>query len=559
MERTFVCIKTVARIALLGIAILRCDPCLATDFARPLQAAAKETNVQPARAIESAFADVAPPQLVAVATAEDSKQVAAQMVAEAAALLDQYAGDWTKLQQAEAKLRQALEINPDEAGAYVELARYTMKAAGQLDVKTLDQSEQLLRRAIVIAPTFGNAYVLLGYVLTHQRRLKEADEAFANAEKYKATSPWLEFNVAELRDNQGQRQQAAQSFMRIASSSANPISMRTSALQWLEQFYVGTRQFEQADVAYKTEIGLRPNMPWPKGNYSYFLRVHRLDLVQSERFAREALLLMDYGMARQSLAMTLYLQWADALLVEENGKRAELVFAEANRLDPNLSMIVMEAGNYPRAHPILYALSSKGISVDSMPGVASATTPLTVAATRGNHAIAAEMIQLGANPNTQGYEGGTPLMIAAREGDEAMLRLLLTAGADPTLLSTGGKDAEQFAKDQNQVSAANLLASAKRTYIRPADAITASVPFRVRHVYQVRKDVAGSDRSNDLKAGQQVTFYDHFIPRDTNRAGFRFVALDGTVKEFSIDKKDLASWSEYFKEIGAVPSFAGSN
>ena len=54
------------------------------------------------------------------------------MVAEAAVLLDQYQGDGQQLQQAEAKLRQALAMNLDEPAAYVELARYTMKASGLL-------------------------------------------------------------------------------------------------------------------------------------------------------------------------------------------------------------------------------------------------------------------------------------------------------------------------------------------------------------------------------------------------------------------------------------------
>ena len=40
---------------------------------------------------------------------------------------------------------------------------------------------------------------------------------------------------------------------------------------------------------------------------------------------------MDYGMAKQSLALTLYLEWADALAARQN-VRADQLFAEATAL-----------------------------------------------------------------------------------------------------------------------------------------------------------------------------------------------------------------------------------
>ena len=491
---------------------------------------------------------------VAAAATDENKRAAAGLVAEAAVLLDQ--GDGQQLQQAEAKLRQALAINPDEPAAYVELARYSMKAAG-LNPTSLTRAEGLIRRAIAIAPDFGNAYVLLGYVLTHANRLKEAEAAFAAAKEHRATSPWLEFNIAEMRDRQGERQLAAESFIRIAALPTNPTGLRSSALNWLQKYYVGEKQFEQADLAYREQIDLEPNHPWPKGNYSVFLRIYRMDLDQSERYAREALALMNYRMARQSLATTLYLKWAEALVVQNDAKRGEQLFAEAQQFHPDPAIVLEEVGLYAKPHPIVTALASKGISVSTMPGIVGGTTPLAVAAATSNHALAAQLVLAAADPNVAVYQGVTPLIIAAKSGDEAMVQLLLSAGADPTLLSQEGKDAEQYAWDNNRSSAAQLLASAKQTYVRPANAQVLSDPFRVRHVYRVKKDwiktPGTKDWYHDFLAGEEVTFVRPLsYGGDSTRIGFLFKGADGKPRELSMATKDTGLCSEYFEEIGVV-------
>ena len=495
---------------------------------------------------------------VTAAATDENKRAAVGMVAEAALLLDQYQGDPQLLQQAGAKLRQALAMNPDEPAAYVELARYTMKASG-LNPTSLARSEELIRRAITIAPNFGNAYVLLGYVLTHADRLKEAEAAFAAAKQHRATSPWLEFNIAEMQESQGKRQLAAETFMRVAALSTNPTGLRSSALSWLQKYYVGEKQLQQADLAYRKQIELEPDHPWPKGNYSAFLRMYRLDLDQSERYAREALRLMNYGMARQSLAKTLYLKWAEALVVQKDAKRAEELYAEAQRFHPDPAILLEEVGFYPKPHPIVGLLASKGISVSTLPGAVGATTPLTVAVAMGNHAVATQLVQAGANPNAHVYAGVTPLIVAAKNGDEAMVRLMLAAGADPTLLSDEGKDAEQYARDNNRASAARLLASVKQTYVRPASAQTPSIPFRVRHVYRVKKDWIKTPGTKDpyynFLVGEEVTFDSPLsYGGSSTRIGFLFAGNDGKRKELSMDTKDVPLWSEYFEEIGAAPA-----
>jgi tetratricopeptide (TPR) repeat protein len=491
--------------------------------------------------------------MLAAATEIDRRK-SGQLVAEAAKLLDDYSGDWNVLRQAETKLRNALEINPDEAAAYVEFARLAMRSANELDKATLGRAETSIRRALAIDPGFGNAYVLLGYVLTHAGRLSEADAAFVQAERAGATSPWFESNLAELRARQGQSQVAAEIFARVAAAPGKSNDIRSAALAWLQNSYNSTRQYDLADLAYRSQIELDPSKPFPKGNYSRFLRVYRMDLEGSESYARQALALMEYGMARDSLAFTFYLRWAESLATGKNPRRTDELFAEASRLDPNLADIVSEIGNYPRAHPILDALASKGITMDIMPGGPGGTTPLSVAADRGNIAIAMQMMQLGANPNTQGYQGVTPLMLAAQRGDEAMVRLLLTRGADPGLFARNGKDAEKYAFEANHFPIAGMLASAKRAYVRPAGALTAAVPFRSHTVYRVKKDFGTNPHSIEFRAGERLVFDSAAPHEDPNLARFNFLGPDGHFRELLVEKSKIGFYSEYFEEIGPAPA-----
>jgi tetratricopeptide (TPR) repeat protein len=489
------------------------------------------------------------PMLLAATTPDIQRS--AQLVAEAARLLDAYSGRGDLLQQANQKLREALEINPDEPAAYVELARLRMKSSG-LNVESLKDAEASLRRALAIDQAFGNAHVLLGYVLTHAGRFDEAEAAFAQAERTGATSPWLESNLAELKDKRGQRQVAAEIFNRIAANPAKPAAIRGAALEWLQSFHTYTsKQLDQADLAYRMQIELDPRAPWPKGNYACFLRVHRLDLARSEMFARQALEIMRYGVAQRCLASTLYLEWAEALVAQDT-KRADALFAEASQLEPDLGTLVREVGNYPRAHPILEALAQKGISLDTMPGIAGGTTPLSIAAGNPNVEIATRMIRLGANPNTQGYAGVTPLMIAAQRGSDAMVRALLTSGADPTLRSRDGKDAEQFAIDANQLPTAGLIAAAKKTYVRPAGPLTAGVPFRVGTAYRVKKEYAPEKVIVTFRVGDRVVFDAPTSYGNPRFARFNFRDSENHIREFRVDKDQIDTWSEYFEEIGAA-------
>ena len=476
-----------------------------------------------------------------------SSDATASLVSEAASLLDRYRGDSSLLEQADQKLRAALAANPQEAGAYVEQARLFMKSSG-LDPSTLARAESALRRALAIDADHANAYVLLGYVLTHAGRLSEAEGAFARGEALRATSPWLLPNRAELREKQGRRDEAAEIYARIAAAPTTDKAIRINAYEKLQTHHeLVTRDFDRAEQAYRAQIALEPDSAWARGNYSSFLRKWRLDARNAERLAREALAIMNYGKAREALGFALYLRWAEERGGDAAG--AEALFAEAARYVPDVAAIVREVGYYPRPHPILDGLVARGISLDIQPGLPGATTPLSLAAAGNSPELAIRMIELGAHPNTPGYGGATPLLIAAMRGNDPMVRVLLDRGADPTLVPTDGKDAEQRARDGGFMATADMLAAAKRTYVRPAGGLSPDVPFRPGTTYVAKRDIA---RNGALyfRAGERVVFDARAPDRDPAMLWFNFRDARDRIHEYRIPKARLATWTDDFEEIG---------
>lgn len=87
-------------------------------------------------------------------------------------------------------------------------------------------------------------------------------------------------------------------------------------------------------------------------------------------------------------------------------------------------------------------------------------TPLHLAVSVGDLAMATALLERGADPNARGPEGETPLHYAAQVGDEALARLLLERGADPRLRDAAhhGRPAE-WAEFFEHPDVARLLAA----------------------------------------------------------------------------------------------------
>lgn len=111
-----------------------------------------------------------------------------------------------------------------------------------------------------------------------------------------------------------------------------------SAFGGLIRYYQSVDQLDLADEMYRKNIDFEPDTAWNYGNYAQFLLCSRDDYNKSIYRSREALDIMNYGVARYWLAAALYRKWADYVLSGEP-KKGEPFFLEARAIYPDLDGI----------------------------------------------------------------------------------------------------------------------------------------------------------------------------------------------------------------------------
>ncbi|MEO7326399.1 MAG: ankyrin repeat domain-containing protein [Dokdonella sp.] len=533
----------------IGVAVIGAS--LYAMFVEP-QHAAPMGSPGPAAAVASTKTDLTK----ARATKEEIDQ-SRLFSAAAAALIDSYTGDRDLLEQAQSKLKQALALDERNVDAYVEMARYQMKVADNLPPNVLGAAELSLRKGLAFDPQHGNSYVLLGYVLTKERRFEPAKQAFDKARELSATSPWLDMNTGELLLQQGDIEGGLRHYEAVVNTPAFPANVRAQAHEVIARQEARAGQLDLARKSYEKALELQPNNAWMMGNYAGLLRVSMLDIKESEQWARRALEKMNYGAGRETLGDTLYLKWAEALIKEKDPAKAEKIYAEAKLYARSPDELLHEIHLYPHGHPIIEALAAKGYSLDHFPGVDSGggTAPISTVAGNRNLPILKQLLAAGANIDEPGYEGGTALMIAAAQGNLPMTEFLLSKGANPFLLAAEGLDAEGLAQAEGHPEAAGLVAKAKQRSPEKRAAPSSDGLPKIGHTYLAKKSIEARDW-NDQFAADEVLVYQGTggmmnVDRTQNNEfiGLRFSSTTRSItKNWALKKSTPGEWSNYFEE-----------
>lgn len=261
-------------------------------------------------------------------------------VAHAAELLDSYRGDGSILQAARAELETVLVEHPRNAQAHREMARYFIMngshGSGRYQPGSLEAADVSIKKAIEINPVYAEAYVLRGHLYRLMHRRAEAVAALQRAEKLGTVDPWLQNNWADLLIDEGKNEEAAARYRKVIGSRTPNVKAMAAAFSGLIRYYEATGKMREADKMYRKKIDLEPNSAWGYGNYARFLLCEKDDFDAAILRAKEALRIMDYGVARYWLAAALYRRWAESEILgnPDKGKR-DFADAKAIRFDPH--------------------------------------------------------------------------------------------------------------------------------------------------------------------------------------------------------------------------------
>lgn len=262
----------------------------------------------------------------------------ANKVSEAKALIDTYYGDRTQLDAAAILLRQALHSTPNNANAYVQAARLTIKG-GHLVHRdfvpgTVDAYAELIDKALAIDPKNQKAHILKAEFFDIRRDFAQEKEELDQAKALGESDPWLWIGYGRFSEKTKDYTSAYAYYSRVkalgAGRSADDRNAYMDSLQRLGRFESppsGTPTIKELARLIKQER--HPKDAWVLSNFAeVLLRFGLYD--EAIQFSREALGVMNYGAARLTLAAGLYGK-AASLINEGKDKDADGLILEAAR------------------------------------------------------------------------------------------------------------------------------------------------------------------------------------------------------------------------------------
>jgi Tfp pilus assembly protein PilF len=278
----------------------------------------------------------------------------------ARALLNNYRGRGGDLVTARKILFAILERNQRYAPAYRELARYYIMS-GHINYQnfqagSLENAEAVLKQAIDIDPGYADAYVLFGHLYRLMDRHKDAKEALIKAEKLGTNLPWLHLNWADLLVAEGQYDEAAERYEKVLKSGTKNKRAIGVAFEGLIDIYTSTQQFDKADRTHRKNIEADPTNAWSYGNYAEFLLCDRDDYDEAIKRAQEALTHMNYGAARIFLASALYRKWAYYVVKARRPEDGQQYFIKAQSIVPDVRRVAANTRNCPTMRVVQQAL-----------------------------------------------------------------------------------------------------------------------------------------------------------------------------------------------------------
>lgn len=366
-------------------------------------------------------------------------------------------GGGESLNEARLVLERLIGKNPNNEGAYVELARIAMKS--NWGPEGLHHAETLLDSALKIRPDSVNAKILLGYVYTHQQRFREAEALFVDVAPSDPVNLWLWTNWGEMLDMQGKANEA---IVKYREALTRPVrsgqyhGARTNAYAYLLKSLEVRKDLDGIEALHKQRIGDLGPGSCDSVAYARFRLNVRGDAQGAIDLARSALgLICEEPSARQILGLASYVLWAQGT-------------APSNSEALNQARVYLPAGAMA-----LYLLASgdntmvaakklvaAGEAIDQIDN--EKMTALGHALRMGKLETAEHLLSLGASPEKLvGYEEIPVAFLPVLAGNVEAIRLMQRAGVDYSKLRYGGATAIDYAKQMDDDALLKLLRARK--------------------------------------------------------------------------------------------------
>lgn len=265
-------------------------------------------------------------------------------------LLDEWRGQRENIEKARHLLSEIIRIDNSYAPAHRELGRLYI-AAGYISGDNhlpgaLPPSEAAIKEAIRLEPNYADAYVLLGHLYTKMKRYEDASNALIIAEKIGTKSPWLHLNLADLMVSMGKRDVAYKHYMIVINEKTENAKAYGAAQEGIIDYFISIGDYDSASNWHEKKIAHEPQSAWSYGNYAEFLLFLKADVDGSILQAEKALSLMNYGMARFTLACALFTKWAKMKDADREGNSGREIFLKAQSLYPDLDMVIDKTSRY---------------------------------------------------------------------------------------------------------------------------------------------------------------------------------------------------------------------
>jgi len=361
-----------------------------------------------------------------------SPQQQDKLVSDAKMWLDEWGGQGDQLAKAQAALDRVLKANPRNVRAHIEMARFHIMS-GHINYRnfqpgSLEKANWELQYARQADPSSVDVEVLWAHVLYLRGSSREAVKVLQKVEAKGAENPWLYQNWAQALMDLSQWSAAESQLRKAQALYAKMANPSPKVIRTLHENLISVLSYQgrldEADKEYQVLLALDPGSAWTHGNYADFLLFRRAAPDAAITEAEKALELMNYGMARLTLAAARYAKWAQ--LKQQMPAKAAEYLALAREGASDFSWIMPQAAKSIDAGPAIQTmvreLMALGVSINSKDE--HGDTGLTLAADMGNVKSVILLIKYGANIEAADNEGRTAMVSAAYKGHVDVVKAL---------------------------------------------------------------------------------------------------------------------------------------